>query len=238
MRIEYSVSTMSAEHHQNEDAGAAFEGQLASGWRAAICVADGLGSLCDSAAVSREATSTPPLDRDAELTHAVIAWSQAANASIGLRFDSAKVGTTFACMLISEDSYALASVGDCRAYRVRGQTVDLLTTDDTRLSQMLGRTPTRVEAKEGGDPARHLTKWLDGTAREDEYYNVSGGPVVGDEVFVLASDGLWTELEPTELLPLAADGPLQKALDDLVLRAWLLDPTDDVTCAAIRLRAS
>ena len=238
MQVEYALSTMSAVNHRNEDAAAAFEGQLGCGWRFAICVADGLGSLSDSAAVSREATSMPPLESDAELTHAVVAWVQAANASIGIRFDSTQVGTTFAGMLISEDSYAVASVGDCRAYRVRGQAVDLLTTDDTRLSQMLGRTPTRVEAKEGGDLARRLTKWIDGSGRDDDYFNVAGGPVVGDEVFVLASDGLWTELEATELLSLAADGPLQKALDDLVRRAWSLDPTDDVTCVAIRLRAS
>lgn len=236
MQIEYAVSTISAEHHQNEDAAAAFEGQLGCGWSAAICVADGLGSQNNSAAVSREATGSPPLDREGELTCAVVAWAQAANASIGLRFDSKQVGTTFTGMLISEDSYALASVGDCRAYRIREKIVDLLTTDDTRLCQILGRTPNRVEAKEGGDAARRLTKWLDGSFRANDYYNLAHGPVIGDEVFVLATDGLWTEIEPTELLTLADTGSLQRTLDDLVRRAWFLDPTDDVTCVAIRLR--
>ena len=167
-----------------------------------------------------------------------IAWAQAANASIGSRFDSARVGTTFSGLLIFEHAYALTWVGDCRAFRIKGQTVELLTTDDTRLCEALGRPPTRLEVREGGDPARRLTKWLDGADRRDDYYNVVGGPIYGDEIFVLASDGLWTEVEPEALLSLMAAERLQDAVDALVQQAWALDPTDDITCAAVRLRVT
>lgn len=242
MQIEYALATIAASRQQpgaNEDAAVAFEGDETVDWRGAVCIADGLATLSDSSAVSLAATSTiPPSLQHSSAIQIAIGWAQAANASIGSRFDSTRVGTTFSGLLIFEYSYAITWVGDCRVYRIKRAAVELLTTDDTRLCHLLGRPPTRLEVREGGDTARRLTKWLDGADRRDDYYNVVGGQIDGDETFVLASDGLWTEVEPEALLPLRTAERLQDAIDALVQHAWALDPTDDITCAAVRLRVT
>lgn len=99
-----------------------------------------------------------------------------------------QLGSTITAMLILEDNrYIIAHVGDSRAYKITNTTVDVLTEDQTVVAREVKQgklTPEQAKT----DPRRNVLLQCVGASRIVEpvfYY----GTVGADECYMLCSDG-------------------------------------------------
>lgn len=124
----------------------------------------------------------------------------------------AGMGTTLALALFLEDRAVLAHAGDSRIYRLRNGHLQLLTRDDSMLSDQIALG--LIDASEAGDSHnRHLVTRALGAAKRIAV-NLCEEPLKVGDVFLLCSDGLSDLVEATDLelvvdslktnLPLAA----------------------------------
>jgi serine/threonine protein phosphatase PrpC len=120
--------------------------------------------------------------------------------------------------LLEGQRLLLAHVGDCRAYRVRGDVIVQLTTDHTlpKHPEMLMRAlgiPTDVEPDAGHSDV-----------------------AVGDR-FILATDGVHRFVGDQELRTLACSDTPARAAERLVTKARANGSDDDATCVILQVHA-
>src|SRR6266542_2659967 len=113
----------------------------------------------------------------------------------------------------------LAHVGDCRAYRVRGEVIVQLTTDHTlpKHPQVLMRAlgiPDPVEPDAGHSDC-----------------------AVGDR-FILCTDGVHRSMGDDELRALAVSDAPARAAEKIVTKARANGSDDDATCVILLVRAT
>jgi protein phosphatase len=196
----------------NEDAVAVAEIAGADGTVAKlIVVADGLGGHNAGEVASQLAVHTivdaaqregAPLG-DRFLTKAL----QAANLAVVDRShdDPAcfNMQTTTTALALQHDRLLLAHVGDCRAFRVRKRGIAQLTTDHTRLAEMLRmRLITPEQALK--HPARSmLTRSLG--AELILQVDTARDTVEAGDIYIVCSDGLWNEVGSDEMRRMVGD---------------------------------
>lgn len=141
------------------------------------------------------------------------------------------MGTTLTVLLLDGASGVVGSVGDSRAYLVRGEAVELLTHDDTWLASVLGREGAR-EAAARSHPMRHVLTSVIG-ARVGADPEVVEVPVAPGDILVLASDGLHNVVDDTRLGAMvrgvSADAGARQLIDDALARGT----TDNVTVVVV-----
>ncbi|WP_412068659.1 PP2C family protein-serine/threonine phosphatase [Rubrivirga sp. IMCC43871] len=169
-------------------------------------------------------------DRAALLRQALLA----ANAAVWARAHSGpyprEMGTTCTTLLLSDGQAYLGHVGDSRAYRIRGEHVEQLTTDHT-IGEAARHDPSLASlAKTRG---HHLTRAI-GFRERVEVDARSAGPLLPGDRFLLCSDGL----APVGLDEIAravhAYGP-QEAADWLVALASTLGSRDNATAVVVHI---
>jgi serine/threonine protein phosphatase PrpC len=141
------------------------------------------------------------------------------------------MGTTVVAALVTGDRVTVASVGDSRIYRLRGDQLEQLTKDDTWLASVLGE-------KEAADadpahPLRHVLTSVVGT-RDDVKPGAREEQLVAGDTFVLCSDGVHGRLDSasiTALLQAASTPPDQAAR--LVDEALTRGGSDNATALVI-----
>lgn len=108
-----------------------------------------------------------------------------------------KMQTTLTALILSPGELHFAHVGDCRAYRLRGEALDLLTTDHTQVMEMLRLKLVNPE-QAADHPARYaLTRSLGSEliVRTD-----IGREILADgDRYLLCSDGLWSKVDASEI---------------------------------------
>ncbi|MDQ6748611.1 MAG: protein phosphatase 2C domain-containing protein [Candidatus Dormibacteraeota bacterium] len=188
-------------------------------------VADGLGAYGGGDVASAMAVDT--LLRHAEKagagrsTQLLRSGFEAANLGI---FDaslqgrgSSKMQTTMLALALSPGEAHMAHVGDCRLYRLRGDSIDLLSTDHSQAMEML-RMRLITPEQAADHPARHaLTRSLGAEliARVDlRKDNLQPG-----DAFLLCSDGLWGKLTLAEIRDSLVSSSYQASLAHLIERA-------------------
>ena len=121
------------------------------------------------------------------------------------------MGTTLTVLLVDEGQAVIGSVGDSRAYLVRGAGIELLTHDDTWLASVLGSDGAR-------DPARAevLTRAME----------------PGD-ILVLATDGLHNVVDDTSIGQLVRGYRPDAAAQGLLDAALARGTTDNVTVVVV-----
>ena len=209
-------------------------------------VADGLGGhaagevasrAAVDAAVAEWARGTPQAPRQA-LRSAV----RAANVAV---YDAALergrhgMGTTITALTLAGHSALVANVGDSRAYLVRGDECTQLTSDHSKVGEML-RMRLITPEQAANHPARSmLTRSLGGEPAVQ--VDIVETDVARDDVFILCSDGLWDAVARTELGTIVA-GALRdpaptavQAADALVDLALKRDTADNVTAAVVHV---
>ncbi|MFN2463389.1 MAG: PP2C family serine/threonine-protein phosphatase [Candidatus Dormibacteria bacterium] len=170
-----------------------------------FAIADGLGAYGGGDVASRTAVETllghvagAAEQRPTQLLRAAF---EQANLRV---FDAALAGqgapkmqTTMLALALSAGEAHLGHVGDCRAYRVRGTSVEVLSTDHTQAMEMLRMR--LISPEQASDhPARHvLTRSLGAEliARVD----LRKDPLEAGDRFLLCSDGLWGKLSLAEI---------------------------------------
>ncbi|MEK8131953.1 Stp1/IreP family PP2C-type Ser/Thr phosphatase [Paenibacillus filicis] len=225
----------------NEDS--AFVQEQGDGWSLAI-VADGMGGHQAGDVASRMAiewipqgllSMSPDLSgeqRGERLRTAI----EAANGKI-FEFASERehyhgMGTTVVAVLASRDRAVIGHIGDSRAYRVRGDQLELLTEDHSLVNELVKNGQiTREEAEH--HPRRNVLTRALGTESsiEVDVQEISWQP--GD-ILLLCSDGLSGLVERQLILQaVLTEGGLEDKVRLLVQEALSAGGDDNVTVILI-----
>jgi PPM family protein phosphatase len=144
------------------------------------------------------------------------------------------MGTTLTAAKVEDGNVSLAHVGDSRAYRFRGGTLEQITKDHSLVAELERSGQISPEAAEHHPQRSIITRALGPEPDvEVDTYTVPGGP--GD-VFLLCSDGLTGMVSDDEVASiLRGAGGLQEAADALVRAANQSGGKDNITVVLFRL---
>lgn len=205
-------------------------------------VADGMGGVKGGALASNMAVAAvrEVLSDKTQLTEAEICEALGeANARIferGMEDSSlAGMGTTFVGLGFTGTDMYISSVGDSRAYRVRGTQIEQLTEDHTLVMELL-RSGAISPEQAGNHPVSHmLTRSLGPTPSvEVDCWRCQDGPAAGD-IYLLCSDGLYNLVGAEECLDLITNFSLDDAVQELIDLANLRGGTDNITVMLIKI---
>ena len=144
--------------------------------------------------------------------------------------------TTLTTLLFSPGEVHVAHVGDCRAYRLRSDALELLTTDHTQVMEML-RMKLISPEQAADHPARYaLTRSLGAEliVRTDIGRETL---VDGDVYLLLCSDGLWSKVDANEIAA-ALRGDVLSACERLVELAVERGGEDNSSALALRVHVA
>ncbi len=223
-----------------------------------FAVADGMGGLGHGQVASRTAIqSLHQAFLDDPTTDGLAAAVQAANRAVCERAEAEPagptdrggstdqaagqttdrtMGTTIAAVaLVTEDGVdrlAVANVGDSRVYLLHNQQLRCLSSDHSRVAELV-RAGELTEEEASGHPERHILTQALGIGPDIEPHMASVEPSAGDRV-MLCSDGLFNELttgEISELLTTIVDP--SEAADRLVAAANERGGNDNITVVIV-----
>ena len=223
-----SATSRGGDHRVNEDAHSdpARDG-------AVFVVADGVGGGAHAARASRELVERlhHALDRpraDAGTVRlAVLAADREIGRSLASRGKASGAATVALCQGVDRAlrQWLVAWVGDCRAYRLRGGSAELLTVDDTY--RHLAEAPPPGGSPD--DPARMV-----GNGAVDQP-NVRCVDLRSGDLLALMSDGVHKHVADDEIARLlASGGTLAERCRSLVERARGAGSRDDATVLVVR----
>ncbi|MCS7045386.1 MAG: protein phosphatase 2C domain-containing protein [Gemmataceae bacterium] len=215
-----------------------------------ICiVADGMGGQAYGEIASKRATEVVPRELKKNLTpsatpdevktiikKAVVQANQEIVMMGNLDRDMKNMGTTIvAAVWRKGPEIYIASLGDSRAYLIRGGKIEQLTVDHS-LAQALveNKTITPEEAKEHRF-RNVLWKYL-GSKEIGEGPDVKAIPIVAGDRFLLCTDGLSGPVAEPQLLSFILDHPdVQQCADGLGQLALDCGSRDNVSCIVIEV---
>lgn len=205
-----------------------------------FCVADGLGGHAAGEVASRLAVETTIIGwtngNGDPAPQALRSGVRAANAAIldaAMHGGRRGMGTTLTALTFAGREAAIAHVGDSRAYLVRGEQCLQLTTDHSRVGELL-RMKLLTPEQAAHHPSRsQLTRSL-GANLTVQVDLVRQG-IVRDDVFVLCSDGLWDVVGRAEIAASVARAPLAEAAVALTESAVQRGSADNVSVVVVRV---
>lgn len=204
------------------------------GWL--LLVADGMGAHAAGEMASAIAAQQVPLayEKNAHRPTPIALRTSIlhANAEIYARGESTAdlkgMGTTCTALVIVPRGALVGHVGDSRAYRVRGGTIDQLSRDHSLAWDM-----EAARGKPGGDaipapPKNIITRSMGPHSRLE--VDIEGPfPVEEGDVFVLCSDGLSGQVADEEIGAFAATLSPQEAAEAMLGLALVRGAPDNVT---------
>jgi len=207
---------------------------------AVFAVADGMGGHEAGAEASTTAVAammgafgpafrTQP-DRVALMSHAVTTANDAVWARANAGDYRRQMGTTCTLLLIADGQGFLGHVGDSRAYRIRGDQIEQLTTDHT-MGEAARHDPSLAEIAR--TRSHHLTRAI-GIRESVEVDAFSTGAVVPGDRYVLCSDGL-APVELNEIVRAVHAYAPQEASNWLVALASQLGSRDNATAVVVHV---
>lgn len=141
------------------------------------------------------------------------------------------MGTTITVMLVVHNVAVIGSVGDSRAYLVRGKRSWQVTEDHTlvQLQMKAGLiTPEQARSSPRGNVITRAVGPRD-YVQVDTYVV----PLQARDRYLLCSDGLHGYLETPEIGPLVAEKPLDGCCEELVDLANRRGGKDNITCVLV-----
>ncbi len=198
-----------------------------------IAIADGMGGyVSGDVASSTVIDALRPFDREVEpdqlaatLGQAVEAASVAMRERIATEPAVAGMGTTLVALMWSQGQFALANIGDSRAYLLRRGKLTQLTVDHVygRLVSSAAAVPTLPE---------RLSRFLDGRSdgRSPDLSPIDVRP--GDRL-LLCSDGLSSYVDHLAIEDIVAANSPDVAVDALITLTLEANAPDNVTVAIL-----
>ncbi len=144
--------------------------------------------------------------------------------------ECAGMGTTAAVLLVRGMRGAIATVGDSRVYRIRGQKIEQLSRDHTIVQELIDQGVIPASSKDKS-PYKHVLSRVLGHQETVRVDVVTIDLIPGDK-FLLCSDGVSDPLKDNEILRLASLEP-QKAVESLVKEALSMGGADDRTALLV-----
>jgi serine/threonine protein phosphatase PrpC len=207
---------------------------------ALFILADGMGGMGGGDVASKTAvqeivqqyyavTSTDPLS-------ALKATMEVANIAVRAqaeRVNLPRIGATAAGLVLLPDGEALwFNVGDSRVYRVRQNSIEQISRDQSVLQHQLD---AGYISEEEARVARNVnvTAFIGQPTPIEPVYRRAEAQL-GD-VYILCSDGLWDLVEPNEILHIVQHTPSQAAARKLIALARKRGAPDNVTVILVRL---
>jgi protein phosphatase len=141
--------------------------------------------------------------------------------------------TTATVVALEKDSLAIGHVGDCRLYRVRNGRITVLTKDHSQAAELLRLRLISPEDALQHQGRHQLTRSVGSSPflRVDLVKEKSN---YGD-TYVLASDGLWSELELLDIRDALLDDNIEKSLERLVGKVLKAGAPDNLTAVIFRV---
>lgn len=144
-----------------------------------------------------------------------------------------KMGTTGVAALFRDDAVVLANAGDCRAYLIRGGKVRQITHDHSFVAeQVAAGMLTEEQARESS--YRHIITRAIGH-RSDLEVDVFREPLLQNDILVLCSDGLHSQVEPEEIGLAVTKVPLDDACRALVKLSNDRGGPDNITIVVVEV---
>jgi serine/threonine protein phosphatase PrpC len=142
------------------------------------------------------------------------------------------IGSTLVLLLAYKHHYAAVWSGDSRIYRVRGGEIEQITVDHSEVQALIDAGKlTPQEARTW--PRRNVITRAIGVSDEPEL-ELTQGPLMPGDIFVLCSDGLTNHVEDHEILAAVAEAAPQQGCDRLVALTLDRGATDNVTVVVVR----
>jgi len=211
------------------------------------------GEVAAELAVDRVSSVIADLGETGSPTEALQAAIQAASQAIYLQAQSNHhqegMGATCTCAWIIDRKLFLASVGDTRAYLLRGGGIQQLTTDHTWIQEALEKgvlTPEQAE----GHPNTHVIRRflgapqppdadlrirLDNRETDEESLANQGLELLNDDLLLLCSDGLTDLVDEQEIASALYSLPPEDAAESLIRLANSRGGHDNITLVIIQV---
>lgn len=216
--------------------------------RVLLTVADGMGGhmggglAADTAveALVQAFQDDDDIPEPAEFLRRSIVHAHHAVVALGADLDpDLRPRTTITACLVSASMLRWAHVGDSRVYFIREHKV-LERTRDHSAVEILAQQGLLEDIDLAFHPLRNFVDQCLGGESELPTIDISDPrPLLGGDVVLLCSDGLWSPLDDTQLAQALSDKlTLQAGLESLALEAELRSTpmSDNVSAAALRWR--
>ena len=208
--------------------------------RAVVAVADGMGGHAAGEVASRIAITTLAkeseiftqdgidIDSADDIYSSTISSIDAIIAAFADENpELAGMGTTLSALFLRGNAVAALHVGDSRIYRLRGNSLEQLSTDHTVIQELLTQG-TITEADTATHPQRSvLTQVLMGDGRNEPSLSIF--EVKAGDRFILCSDGLNSVLSDKEIKSIAKGKARGAAVDALIDAVYINGAPDNVT---------
>lgn len=202
-------------------------------------VADGMGGHAAGEVASKLAVETVERnlrqasqseeDTSASIQRAISEANQAIVEQTQARPDLQGMGTTLVMALVENATAWIGHVGDSRAYRIRGDSIQLLTRDHSWVSEQMRLGHLSAE-EANHHPWKHVITRALGS-REEVEAEVWAEPLRSGDIILLCSDGLNSMSEEQQILDAvcAAQGDLDEACRRLIDLANAGGGEDNIT---------
>lgn len=144
------------------------------------------------------------------------------------------MGTTVVALLLGEDSFSVAHLGDSRLYRVRDKVIQQLTTDHSIVMEQVRRGLLTSEEAGRSHMQNVITRALgvcDTVEPELGTHSARSG-----DLLLLCSDGFSRFVPEEKTLELVSESnDLQQCCESLIETAKQLGSDDNITCLLVRI---
>ena len=212
------------------------------GWM--FLVADGMGAHAAGEMASGIAAERVPLVYEKSAQHspplALRRSLEQTNAEINAKGESAAefrgMGTTCTVLVLVPRGALVGHVGDSRAYRVRGRTIEQLSRDHSLVWELESAGGMSREQAAGAAPKNIITRSMGPHPHVD--VDIEGPfPIEEGDTFLLCSDGLSGQVADEEIGLFAAELEPREATAALTGLALVRGAPDNVTVIAARAGA-
>lgn len=198
-------------------------------------IADGMGGHQRGEVASATALETlhEVTARGEDLVAAIHAANAAVIAAAGQDSGARGMGTTVVAVQFVGADFAVAWIGDSRAYRVSADSISPLTRDHSWVQMMVDAGAMSADEARS-DPRRNIILQCVGQTGQPLEVGLVRGTLEPDELLLLCSDGLTGELTDQQIQQLCATaGTLDELVAQLIELANQMGGKDNISCIVL-----
>lgn len=172
-------------------------------------------------------------ERANRLAHAVQLANQAIHAAAEREQELQGMGSTIVAVSVEGTHFSIAHVGDSRAYLMRGQSIQQLTTDHSLVMEQLRRGMISLEEAEHSKLQNVIIRALGADASVEP--DLADHEFAAGDTLLLCCDGLSRFVREDDMLEIVRRSTdLEKACAELIDLAKAGASDDNITCLLLR----